>query len=188
MKSVVLLFTFVLVTPLIIHADKDYSCPHVNATFGAPVGSKNCTGLFVSTVPLDACGEIESNLTDSIALIIKNASSIGCSAARQVFNVQEAGAIGAVVMNSPISWFDNFEIVDADDKDDFNITIPVIGILYQSGYQIFYMLKDNSSITATISTDFECMALFVLRSRSSSHLVGECTDVFIRCNAWFVEC
>ena len=41
MKSVVLLFTFVLVTPLIIHADKDYSCPHVNATFGAPVGSKS---------------------------------------------------------------------------------------------------------------------------------------------------
>ena len=41
MKSVVLLFTFVLVTPLIIHADKDYSCTHVNATFGAPVGSKS---------------------------------------------------------------------------------------------------------------------------------------------------
>lgn len=41
MKSVVLLFTFVLATPLIIHADKDYSCPHVNATFGAPVGSES---------------------------------------------------------------------------------------------------------------------------------------------------
>lgn len=41
-------------------------------------------------MPLDACGDIESNLTDSIALIIKNASSIGCSAARQVFNVRFA--------------------------------------------------------------------------------------------------
>lgn len=26
-------------------------------------------------------------------------------------------------MNSPISWFDNFEIVDADDKDDFNVCL-----------------------------------------------------------------
>ena len=26
-------------------------------------------------------------------------------------------------MNSPVSWFDNFEIVDADDKDEFNVCL-----------------------------------------------------------------
>lgn len=30
-----------------------------------------------------------------------------------------AGAIGAVVMNAPVSWYDDFEIVDAEDKDDY---------------------------------------------------------------------
>ena len=98
MKIVVVLFVFLLARSIIIHAEKEYSCSHVNATFGVPVGSVSglfwvslnldCTGTFVSTVPLDACGEIKSNLTKSVALIIKNATSIGCSAAKQVYNVR----------------------------------------------------------------------------------------------------
>ena len=97
MKIVVVLFVFFLANSIIIHAEKEYSCSHVNATFGMPVGSVSglfsislnldCTGKFVSTVPLDACGEIKSNMTGSVALIIKNATSIGCSAAKQVYNV-----------------------------------------------------------------------------------------------------
>ncbi|CBK22348.2 uncharacterized protein [Blastocystis hominis] len=177
MKIVVVLFVFLLARSIIIHAEKEYSCSHVNATFGVPVGSVNCTGTFVSTVPLDACGEIKSNLTNSVALIIKNATSIGCSAAKQVYNVQQAGAIGAVVMNAPVSWYDDFEIVDAEDKDEYNITIPVVGILFQSGYQIYYMLKENSSITVTISRDFE----------STGQLVGNTSNsILLLWAGWFI--
>ena len=40
---------------------------------------------------------------------------------RSESQVQQAGAIGAVVMNAPVSWYDDFEIVDAEDKDEYNV-------------------------------------------------------------------
>ena len=39
MKIVAVLIVFLLAKSIIIHADKEYSCSHVNATFGVPVGS-----------------------------------------------------------------------------------------------------------------------------------------------------
>lgn len=39
MRIVAVLIVFLLAKSIIIHADKEYSCSHVNATFGVPVGS-----------------------------------------------------------------------------------------------------------------------------------------------------
>lgn len=29
-------------------------------------------------------------------------------------------------MNAPISWYDDFEIVDAEDKDDYNVEFSLL--------------------------------------------------------------
>lgn len=34
-----------------------------------------------------------------------------------------------MVMNAPVSWYDDFEIVDAEDKDDYNVCFSEIRAL-----------------------------------------------------------
>ena len=81
--------------------------------------------------------------------------------------VQEKGAIGVVVMNSPVNlYYDEYVDVDDTRSTEYNvqslyishgqITIPVVGTLFQNGLAILNLMTEYPNLTITISKDHEC--------------------------------
>ncbi|KAK8818492.1 hypothetical protein WA577_003795, partial [Blastocystis sp. JDR] len=137
---------------LILDADQEYHFHHLEAKFGTPYENRTYSGLIGLSEPLDACTEVTVNLTGRIGLAIRDKTQKSCSFTRKVFNLQQAGVIGVVIMNQkPLRWEEETLIrMGESPSESFNITIPSVFISYADG--LIIQSKAGSNATLTISS------------------------------------
>ena len=72
-------------------------------------------------------------------------------------------------MNPPVTaYFDDYVVVNDTRSSEYNvrsllsikeqITIPVVGTLFQNGYAILNLMTKYPNLTITISKDYECIS------------------------------
>jgi hypothetical protein len=120
------------------------------AQFGPPLDDTGVTGDLElvndgTGTTTDACEPLVGFTAGNIALIDRNSQSGGtpCSAATQVKNAQNAGAVGAIVMNVNPGGAGNLTGIDP------SITIPALHVTQGTGTT----LKANEGAEATMAAE-----------------------------------
>ncbi len=123
--------------------------------FGTPLWKAPKTGDVVISPVLEACTALPAgSLAGKIGLAKRN----NCSFATKVKNLQDAGAIAAIIYNSPDAATSPGEVVlnMSNDATITGITIPSVFVVQSKGEEITALIGANQNVNVTLkSTVFD---------------------------------
>ncbi|CBK21931.2 uncharacterized protein [Blastocystis hominis] len=135
---------------------------HMVVDFGVPYEKNSYTAPIVKVDPFDNCMDITSNVTGKIGIIMRSTFD-NCSLANQVFNINDKGAIGVVVMNNMcLSSYDYLQKMSDSDSVNYNYTIPVISVTCSTGMRRFTIFVSSHVVTAFSEIQYILLVILIL--------------------------